>query len=65
MAAIEYARKQDRRTEREELRMEIRAAGQDMQSIGRRIYTALIGGHLKTVEHEAGRLIALGGQYAK
>lgn len=58
-------RKPDRRTETEELRMEIRAAGMDMASIGRRIYAALIGGNLKTIEHEAGRLIALGAEYAK
>lgn len=64
-AIVEYARKQDRRTELEELRMEVRAAGMDMIAIGQRIYSALAGGHLKTVEHEAGRLVTLGQGYAK
>ena len=59
------ARRLDRRTEAEHLRMEVMAAGQDMQSIADRIYAALIDGDLRRVEHHAGRLAALGGEYAK
>jgi hypothetical protein len=65
MATTLVARKADRRTETEELRMEIRAAGQDMVSIGQRIYALLVGGHYKAVEHEVGRLVTLGSAYAE
>lgn len=63
-ATLPAPRKLDRRTVEEELRMEVCAAGQDMQAIASRIYTHLIAGDLRRIEHEAGRLSSLGAAYA-
>lgn len=57
-------RKPDKRTETEELRMEVRAAGLEMRDIGRRIFDALTSGHTAVAMHEAGRLVTLGEGYA-
>ena len=63
-AVMPAPRKLDRRTVEEELRMEVCAAGQDMQAIANRIYGHLIDGDLRRIEYEAGRLSALGMAYA-
>ena len=63
-AVMPAPRKADRRTEAEELRMEVRAAGQDMVAIAQRIYMHLIDGDLRRIEYEAGRLSAIGSSYA-
>jgi hypothetical protein len=64
LAAAPATRKLDRRTEADDLRMELRAAGSDMQSIAHRIYSHLIAGDLRRIEYEAGRLSSLGIAYA-
>lgn len=58
-------RKADRRTEAEEMRMEVRAAGLEMRDIGRRIFDALTSGHTAVAMHEAGRLVVLGEGYSR
>jgi hypothetical protein len=65
LAAAPTQRKPDRRTEAEELRMEVRAAGQDMVAIAQRIYSHLIDGDLRRIEYEAGRLSAIGIAYVR
>lgn len=64
-ATLPAPRKVDRRTEAEELRMEVIAAGHDMVSIAHRIYAAVVDGDLNRIEQHAGRLAVLGGEYAK
>jgi hypothetical protein len=59
-ASLPAPRKMDRRSECDELRMELRAAGSDMQTIADRIYAALIDGDLRRIEHHAGRLASMG-----
>lgn len=61
---IAGSRKADRRTEAEELRMEVRAAGQEMQAFAIRIRYALQAGDLYTVNRFAARLEAIGSGYA-
>lgn len=56
-------RRLDRRSEAEELRMELRAAGQEMKAIAQRIHAALVADLPLEANQHAGRLWALGNQY--
>ncbi len=57
------ARKADKRTEAEELRMEVLAAGSEMVAMSNRIVNALTVGDMHSAMHFAGRLGALGQSY--
>lgn len=57
-------RKPDRRTELEDLRMELIAAGQEMRAMAERISNSLVAGDLHTAQHFAARLWTLGDGYA-
>lgn len=57
-------RKPDRRTEAEELQMELRAAGQEMVAAGRRIEYALRAERDDIALHECARLQVRGAGYA-
>lgn len=62
--SIETARrKHDRRTEAEELRMEIHAAGSEMSAMSQRIRNALMAGDMHSAMHFATRLGFLGQSY--
>lgn len=56
-------RKPDRRTEVEELRMEVQAAGFEMIAASRQITNALLSGHIAAAMHFAARLGLLGRGY--
>jgi hypothetical protein len=56
-------RKQDRRTEAEELAMEVRAAGMEMLAMSERITNVLQAGDSHSAMHFAARLGALGRSY--
>lgn len=58
------ARKPDRRTEAEELRIELMAMGQEMQLISQRICTLIESGHITVAHQTAVRLGCLGASYA-
>lgn len=57
-------RKPDRRTEVEELQMEVRAAGQEMTAAGRRIEYAILADRPDVALHVAARLQVLGASYS-
>lgn len=57
-------RKADRRTEVEDLRMEVRAAGQEMVATSHRILNALVIDDTHTAMHYASRLAVLGRTYS-
>lgn len=61
--AVVGDRKADRRTEAEELRMEIVACGQEMKAMAIRISNALAADDLHSAQHYAGRLWVLGSTY--
>lgn len=56
-------RKHDRRTEAEELRMEVHAAGSEMSAMSQRIRNALTAGDMHSAMHFATRLGFLGQSY--
>lgn len=62
--SLAVLRKPDPRTEAEELRMEVTAAGQEMRAMAERISNALVAGHYRTAQHYAARLWVLGDGYA-
>ena len=57
-------RKPDKRTAVSDLVMEVRAAGQEMVSLGQWLENALAIGDIHTAMHISGRLRFLGGGYA-
>jgi hypothetical protein len=57
------ARKHDRRSEADELRLEVIAAGQEMKAMATRISSALIADDLHAAHHFASRLWTLGHSY--
>jgi len=58
------ARKHDARSETAELRMEIRAAGQEMVAMANRIRNALVADDIRSADHYTTRLAFLGQRYA-
>jgi predicted nucleic acid-binding Zn-ribbon protein len=56
-------RKADKRTELDDLRMEVRAAGQEMVAMSERITNVLQAGDSHSAMHFAARLGALGRSY--
>jgi hypothetical protein len=57
------ARKADRRSEADELRLEVIAAGQEMKAMATRITSALVADDLHSAHHFASRLWTLGHSY--
>jgi hypothetical protein len=56
-------RKHDRRTELDDLRMEVHAAGSEMKATATRISNALTAGDMHSAMHYASRLWTLGNSY--
>lgn len=56
-------RKADRRSEADELRLEVHAAGQEMKAMATRITNALVAGDTHSAHHFASRLWTLGHSY--
>jgi hypothetical protein len=56
-------RKADKRTELDELRLEVIAAGQEMKAMATRITSALVADDLHSAHHFASRLWTLGHSY--
>jgi hypothetical protein len=56
-------RKPDARTEADELRLEVIAAGQEMKAMATRITSALVADDLHSAHHFASRLWTLGHSY--
>jgi hypothetical protein len=63
--AVLRERKADRRSEADELRMEVRAAGQEMVAMANRIHNALIADDIRSADHYTNRLAFLGHRYAQ
>jgi hypothetical protein len=63
LATFRASRKPDRRTEAADLLMEVRAAGQEMVVLGRRLEVALMADRADIAYQLAGRLQVLGASY--
>ena len=57
------ARKADKRTETDDLRLEVVAAGQEMKAMATRISSALVADDIHSAHHFASRLWSLGHSY--